>query len=387
MRYLTINTTILAVIALNFACFLILTGSKSIAYGLDRLCYQNGMVHGLLDIDQRSVHYSDGRLYGLKDQAGRTILPPVYSDIEYCRHEIFLATEVQKANRYYFGERRHFFNREGVESEFKLPADAYLLNVFSFGAKADLDRNVVLDKLPTDAILLVGYTGTPLHQQTKQALCNLNGKLLLSPHEGSVLFLEPGKALIEDAKRSIVDLQTWESTPTSLSYMPGSVPKPRIPFPRHKRFPPDRDKIEVNPDDGSFDHDYWCERYTRIIDCDRQFSRFLLQHNLVGMSRRELKALLGCSLCNGYHSSSTEDVISYRFPQYSCVGYYRGVRVYLTNDVVSSWSFIRCEMSGEPVQESSRITQNVVVKDLRRHIGENTATAEFPEVVRKDVEN
>ena len=107
------------------------------APALDSYRFQHGMVRGLTDIDQNTIHFCDGNLFGLKDESGHEILAPKYSDIEYCGHGLFLATDVNQSSKYYFGEKRHFFNRSGVEQKFSLPKDTIQLNIFSFGSAAD----------------------------------------------------------------------------------------------------------------------------------------------------------------------------------------------------------------------------------------------------------
>ncbi|CAN5550939.1 hypothetical protein BH11CYA1_BH11CYA1_44060 [soil metagenome] len=84
-------------------------GDTTKAYGVDGNWFKDGMLCRLIDIDQRTLRPCDGDLFGLNKEDGRVVLKPKYSDIEYSGHGIFLATDVQKSNKYYFGDERHFF--------------------------------------------------------------------------------------------------------------------------------------------------------------------------------------------------------------------------------------------------------------------------------------
>lgn len=341
---------------------------QATAAGNDSMCIKNGMVHGLLDLDQSSLRSCTGKLYGLEDDRGRSILRSDFSDLEYCGHGLFLATDVQKWNRYYFGDQRHFFNRNGVELKYRLPEKAFLLNIFSFGRKADKAPSLLLHKLPTDTVLLFGIRG---NRQTsadiQQGLCNLSGEILFPAIRGRILFLESGSAFVvrDSGACSIVSLKNWSETPTKLQYSPGSVPAPRIPrtrnYPVLMPFPKDRVRTEASQDNGSFDHDYWCDKRDRPVQAIEMFDRFLHEYNLIGMQKDRVAVLLGES-DHADPWARSGDAFVYKFPMYSCTGDYSAIKVYFENEQVSKWSFITSNVfSLDAGEESDFITTNVVL--------------------------
>lgn len=347
----------------------------SFSEALESYRIKNGMIYWLPDIDQNTMHTSSGNLFGLKNKKGKAILPPEYSDIEYCGHGLFLATDVQKQNKYYFGENRYFFNRDGDELKYKIPENSLLLNIFSFGKKADADTELVLKRFSTDTILLFGDRNDkkPIQASNYQGLCDIKGRVLLQPLRGHILFLKPGFAFVirDGGKKSIVNLETWEEEPTTLSRNPGTVPPSRIKWPSNHQvpmpFPGDRIKEIVKTDSGKFDHQYWCERRDSPIRGIEMFGRFLNDYNLIAMPQSEVKALLG----EPRQLDNKFDSLVYTFPSRSCVGAYEGFRINLKNDKVSDWCFVTCDGFNDKVKDSNPITTNVIFSRARGFFGHN----------------
>ncbi len=361
------------------------------------LHFNNGMVQWLSDIDQNTFRSCTGNLYGLEDQDGRIILPTKYSDIEYCGHGIFLATEVQSRNKYYFGDNRHFFNRDGVELNFALPDNAFLFNIFSFGDKADQNPSLVLHKLPSGTMLHFGYQDEPgqFHHHSRQGLCDLQGNVLMPPIRATILFLEPSKALIihDGGRRSILDLKTWTEVPTELFHNPGSVPRPRIPWPSNYQvqmpFPKDRIRKEVTTDDGKFDHDYWCEKRDYPIKGIDMFNRLLHEYDLIGMPRNQVVALLG-EARRPPKWAECAGALAYSFPHIGCTPWFFGIKINLQDDHVTSWSFIEGDPTNDKGKESELIKTNVVLircmsngRLISARIGEPVGGRPFPEIEPK----
>lgn len=330
--------------------------------------FKNGMVHSLPDIDQMSFRFCNGDLYGLEDESGREILPAKFSDIEYCGHGIFLATEVQKWNKYYFGDKRHFFNRDGVEVSYSLPDRAFLYNIFSFGEKADRNSELVLERFAPDTLLLFDYRDEPERRHsgdTEQGLCDLNGKVVMPLVRGIILFLEPGSAfVIRDGNTAILNLSTWNEVSTSLERSPGSVPRTRIPRPSNYQvpmpFPKDRKQKVVSTDDGVFDHNYWCEKRDHPVYGIDMFNRFLHEYDLIGMQKDKVAVLLGESRSGPKWAVSSETFV-YGFPHYGCVPHFSGIKIYMQNERVIRWSFLEGDPLGDESKESESITTNVVL--------------------------
>jgi hypothetical protein len=360
------------------------------AGALDSGRFKNGMMYWLTDIDQNTYRQCTGSLYGLGDEHGRVILPPKYSDIEYCGHGIFLATDVQKKNRYYFGDKRHFFNRDGVELANVLPDKAFLINIFSFGELADRSRDVMLDKFAPDTILLFGYPpGSESGQLNtrRQGLCDVTGKVLMQPIPGNILFFEPGLAFVngDDGKRSIIDLKTWTMTATSLQRNSGSMPRSRIPWPSNYQvlmpFPKDRIEKSVSTDTGLFDHDYWVEKRDQPIKCMEMFNRFLHQFDLIGMPKDQVVVLLG-KPASPNRDASPDSYFYYKLPTYTCTGYSESIKLRVTNGVVVSWSFVRTQYYGAVPTESDPIKTNVVLRRNGIH-PDRIGVRDFPTVEPK----
>ncbi len=364
-------------------------GGKSCA-GLASMMFKDGMVHGLLDQDQMLLRSCTGDLYSVEDDTGRVIIPPMYSDIEYCGHGIFLATDVQQRNKYFFGDKRHFFDRKGKELSYKLPAEAYLLNILSFGTEADKNPDSELDKLPYDSVMLFGIRETSFSQwhddDVLQGLSDLDGRVRLEPIKGEVLFVEPGSAFAycPGRKSFIINLKTWTSTPTKLLRNPGSFPVPRIPdrfVTKSLPLPKGYQLKVVKTDDGLFDHNHWCERRESPITCLDMYNRFLHEYDLIGMPIVEVRTLLG-KPDESKSESSSSTIFSYAIPIYSCTGAGRGVVIHFTNGRVVSWSFFSKDGFGQSGREQGQITTNVV---LKRHqgrlalarIGDNLIDTEF----------
>lgn len=341
----------------------------SAVLALDSYRFQHGMVRGLSDIDQNTMHFCDGKLFGLTDKSGHQIIAPKYSDIEYCGHGLFLATDVHQFNKYYFGERRHFFNRSGMEQNFSLPKDTILLNIFSFGAAADKQPDSTLNELAPDTLLLFGSPVEEFHRMTstKQGLCDLRGKILLAPVKGQVLFLEPGRAfVIAPGGSKIVDLSTWHEEATTLQRSPGRVPPPRIHWPSNFQvqmpFPSDRTRICVETDDGKFDPKYWGTGRDYPIKMMNMFNRFLHEYDLIGMSKSDVLILLGSGSSpertSGKMATETQ---FYRFPSSGCIPEVYGVKIDIKNEKVASWSFHYSCGTYNQSEESNLITANVVL--------------------------
>lgn len=392
-------------IARGFGLLCLLMTFSLPSVGQDDGRFKNGMVQYLTNIDQSCLRSSRGSLYGLEDERGRIILPEIYSDIEYCGHGLFLATDLQVWDRFYFGDKRHFFNRDGVESLYKLPEGAFLFSIFSFGDVADRQPDLILDELPEDTILLFGYKDEPEGRKIyapKQGLCNIEGKILLPPVDGKVLFFQPGKALLleKSNKRAIVDLKTWTSEPTNIQFEVGKIIQPRIPkinsYSNTMPLPKDRVVTESSSIDRQFNSDYWRARRDYPVKRLAMFGRFLKEYNLIGMPKDKVAVLLGES--ERQHGSVSErDFFTYIFPTHSCTGEYDGIRVYFKNEAVSSWSFISGNSFGYDVQESTLKSTNVVLKQARTgfvssrlgkmtlSIGVRGTEVVFPEVEEKFV--
>ncbi|CAN5550971.1 hypothetical protein BH11CYA1_BH11CYA1_44070 [soil metagenome] len=242
-----------------------------------------------------------------------------------------------------------------------------LLNMFSFGKKAEEDPNLNLTKLPADTILLFGNRCNRGERLPgKQGLCDINGRILRPLCTGHIYFLKPGFAFVNsDGSKSLtINLTTWHEEQADLHYNPGIVPPARITHPGNYSspmpFPKDRFLEKVSTDNGLFDPVYWREQRDHPIKYINMFNRFLYEHNLIGMAKSQLFALLGDRKVVRIAASNIE-TCSYSFPSYSCVGTSEGIRIYLTDDHVTSWSFFGI-WSLDKVTESKRITTNVVLK-------------------------
>ncbi|CAN5186551.1 hypothetical protein BH11CYA1_BH11CYA1_33990 [soil metagenome] len=339
------------------------------ALALDSYRLQHGMVRGLTDLDQNTLHFCDGNLFGLKDESGHEILAPKYSDIEYCGHGLFLATDVNQSNKYYFGEKRHFFNRSGLEQKFSLPKDTLLLNIFSFGSAADNDPDITLNELAADTLLAFGspFEEYPRMTSTKQGLCNLRGNVLLAPLKGQVLFLKPGRAFIDaPGGRKTVDLSTWQEEGTTLQRNPGTVPRPRIHWPNNYQvqmpFPSDRIRISVGTDLGKFDPKYWETGRDSPIKMIHMFNRFLHEYDLIGMSESDLLILLGSGSSHvRLPGKLAPEAHYYQLPSSGCIPTDFGIKINIKSEKVVSWLFhYRCNSSSES-EESDLLTTNVVL--------------------------
>jgi hypothetical protein len=339
---------------------IVLSIGESRAGGLASMRFQNGLVNGLVDMDQKSLHYCDGSLRGLTDIHGREILAAKYADIEYCGNGIFLATDVNRQHRLKFGRTRHFFNSEGKELLYSLPPDSYLLNAFWFGEKAAADPNLKLVDLPSEALLLFDVV------DGRQGLCDKAGKVLIPLLHGTILYYKPGFAFINydgrgDAGNTIVNLHTLETAPAGFSYDPGVNPPVRNPQANlgiPLKLPQDRTLRKVATDDGRFDPEYWLENREYPIAHIEMFDRFLAQYNLIGMSREQVVGLLG-KPGNSARSTADSDCLVYGFPTQGCLRYFYGVRIYLSSGKVTGWSFAYREPMGTSEKQSELVTTNV----------------------------
>lgn len=248
-----------------------------------------------------------------------------------------------------------------------LPADAYLLNILSFGDKADRDAGLILEKFADDTIFLFGYKNSPEEQKTdsaKQGLCALDGLVLVPAMTGKILFYEPGKAIIETpgSKCSIVDLHTWSIVPTNLR-LSDSAPSLRIPRNHYgsPSVPNDRVRTVRKYGDDSFDSDYWKETRFHPISGIEMFNRFLVENDLIGMKRLRVTQLLGEPRTTAEWLKKGDSLL-YRFGGMSCMGAFSGVRIHFKNECVSGWSFVDCPMFGQEPKEFKLITTNVVIK-------------------------
>jgi hypothetical protein len=332
--------------------------------------FKNGMVHSLPNIDQMEFRFCTGDLFGLEDENGREILPAKYSDIEYCGHGIFLATEVQMWNKYYFGDKRHFFNIDGMELRYSLPDKAFLYDIFSFGEKADRDSELILQEFAPDTLLLFDYRDEPErrgHADTQQGLCDLNGKVVIPLVTGQILFFEPGSAyVIREGKPSILNLSTLNELPTKIERSPGLVPRTRIPrqnpYQERMPFPEDRKVKKVGTDNGLFDHDYWCEGRDFPIYGIDMFNRLLHEYDLIGMQKDKVAVLLG----EPGNLQESPNTFVYGFPHYGCVPNFYGIKIYFQDDHVVRWTFVQEDYLWKGWKESEPITTNVVLRSARQ---------------------
>jgi WG containing repeat len=333
------------------------------------MLFSNGMIQYVTEIDQRTYYPSDGTRFGLVDMEGNEILPVKYANIQYFGHGLFLATDTEPKHKFYFGEKRHFFTKDGVELDYKIPANTLLLTLFTYGASAEKNAALELKTLPTDTILVAVY------RDGRQTLCNKEGKVLIEPNAGKVLFISPNLAFLDKGARcSIVDLTNGKVTPTEHQYSPAKYPPPRLEqavYPRTSiDFPANRKlKIDKN-DDGSFDPVYWNEKRTYPIPIFCMLNRFLRDHDLIGMSKRDVETWLGESitspgLISGVDSSAQDrlqklinapNVIMYRFRSEGCIPFFGGLKITFKDDKVAHWTFV------DESKESAPITQNVLLK-------------------------
>lgn len=361
-----LNSRTVSLVSMSSICLCILFFTLP-AYSLDSGRFKHGMVNWLSNIDQSSYRGCTGNLYGLEDEEGKVILPAIYSDIEYCGHGIFLATEVQKWNKCYFGDKRFFFNREGNELDYKIPEGAFLYNIFSFGRRADGNPNLTLDNLAEDTILLFGYKGEPERRSFDmpvQGLCDIHGKILFAPVRHKILFLNREKAFLTSrGKNQILSLRTWMTKPTTLEYNFDKFPRPRIrnssPYSRDMSFPLDRKLKTIRTDDGTFDSLSWIARRDYPITRSEMFMRFLRKYKFIGMLKDRVAVLLGES--EERHSPGDEPLrFKYYFPSYSCTGDTRGIFVYFKKGHVSGWEYFDCVPHDKPAMKKSQLyTDNI----------------------------
>jgi len=333
---------LIAVCAVESAC----------AVGMNKQIFRNGIFRGLPNLDQSTVKFNNGELRGLTDAKGQQILPTIYADISYCGHGIFLATEVDPEHRWYFSRKRHLFNRNGLELPVMLPQDAVLLNIFSFGPKADSDPELVLNELDSSTILLFGLP------EDKEGLCDVRGTTTLPALSAEIRFVSSNSAYVKMPNvRYVVDLKTGEESPTgTCGYSAGIFPVPRIPrssLTRTLPLPHDRQITMIPHDDGSFDKEYWLERRPFPISRLVMFNRFLKDHDLIGMPEADLIGNIGPK------RSRDKKTFEYALPELGrgmppCD---TGMRMYLKDGRVERWCFF------SKVQESDPITTNVVLED------------------------
>lgn len=331
--------------------------------------FKNGVAFGLTDIDQRELRGCSGAKFRLETSDGRRLTSSDYSDIEYCGHGLFLATDINPDNKYYFGAKRHFLNRFGNELAYRLPENTYLTNIFSFGDDADRDRDVLLERLPADSLLMFGCLNQNMsswREPTLEGLCNSDGKILLSPYAGELHFLEQGRALINDLSNSpsssfVVDLKTGQQEKTSLRYEPGRVPLERKPWPPFE----ETNIAKTLEDDGKFDHDYWCDMRNYPVHHLDMFNRFLHEYDLIGMDRYRLMELLtDGSDDNKKRYFVDGNTCTFEFPREGCVPHFFGVRVEFRENKVIAWCFSQGEygyIDHRNLTHSHRTTTNVVL--------------------------
>lgn len=330
--------------------------------------YSLGLINSLTDIDQRSLRFCSGGLYGISDSKGREILPVTYSDISYCGHGIFLAVETEPKSPFHFGTRCHFFNRDGIESPHSVPTDSALLQILTFGSEADKRSNLILDRLSSSTLLIFE------EKDEKQGICDLQGRILLPAVKGRILFLNSDYALIdygESKNCSKVDFKSFTVKPTRIRYISGKIPKPRIPeSTRYHGFvnlPPPVDRIikRVESKLDTFDIYYWVEKRVIPITPLGMFNLFLTKYDLIGMSEDRVKSLLGSPDKRiRYDSNGKQNLLvspeivslNYRLEYVQCTPYLHVVRITLRNNKVICWNI---HYEGK---ESAQVTTNVLLR-------------------------
>jgi hypothetical protein len=135
------------------------------------------------------------------------------------------------------------------------------------------------------------------------------------------------------------------------------------------RLPQDRKITTIAHDDGLFDKEYWMECREYPIDHLTMFSRFLHEHNLIGMPEGKVANYLEP------RRSPDKRTLVCLLPQSGCTRSLCGMRMYLKDGKVEKWCFFSEGTESEP------ITSNVILEDLHprsrlinRRIGDQQAT-------------
>lgn len=96
---------------------------------------------------------------GITDSAGKRIIPPKYSRIDYLGHGIFMAWGIDPKNKWICASDRHIFDKDGNELDLHLPAGATALGILSFGAQSEADADIQLSSIPSDALIRIARDG------------------------------------------------------------------------------------------------------------------------------------------------------------------------------------------------------------------------------------
>lgn len=330
--------------------------------------HYHGMVVYISDIDHCSRRPADVDLKGVSTSDGRVVLPAKYAEVEYCGNGIFLATEPNKNNRYYFADSGKFFDLNGKELPYSLPPGAHLVHVLSFGEKSDRHVSAPLNELPSNTVLLFGLTERLSDKRSNKCnlgLCNINGRVILPAGSEEIRFLQPGKAFMTGERRVVVDLKSGNLSKTNLQFNPRSMPrarkKPEGPIPA---MPDGFVRTVVSPDDGKFDKDLFNNRNAQAHHFWNMLNRFLHEHDLIGMSKAQVDELLGDGVSSDPERHGVKDDLNFRVyvePRLGHAPCARGIKINFTDNHVVSWQFLGSSDSG-PTRESDLITRNVVLR-------------------------
>lgn len=96
---------------------------------------------------------------GITDSAGKSIIPPKYSRIDYLGHGIFIAWGIDPKNKWICGSDRHIFDKDGNELGLHVPVGATVLGILSFGAQSEADADIQLSSIPSDALIRIARDG------------------------------------------------------------------------------------------------------------------------------------------------------------------------------------------------------------------------------------
>jgi hypothetical protein len=195
------------------------------------------------------------------------------------------------------------------------------------------------------------------------------------PAQGFFSVVDPGtrQTLCSSIDLKTKKIESVDSIPQSCRprfsssyayHKPDKLPLPETKTASYQLVEPDCLIKIVAPSTELFDREYWCERRTYPIAVLDMFSRFLRQYNLVGMKEEQAFDLFGpASWVEPVGYAGELGSITYAFSGGGCEGFPFGVKLYLKDSRVDSWTLF----SGR--KESNRITSNGAIETVQPILG------------------
>lgn len=139
---------------------------------------------------------------GLTDIRGKELVPPIYSDVRYFGHGLFVMDLPDLGKKDGLLVEKQLVNRKGVRLKFHLPKEATFSKLLWLGRRADINQEFVPDELPDDSLIVFRI-------ENSFGVCDKDGKVFLPASFSYIGTARENKVVVRDMQGQllVVDLE------------------------------------------------------------------------------------------------------------------------------------------------------------------------------------